>query len=148
MKMKKRILATILCICTLFGMVGAYSASADNLTPADDFLELGNTLDWKNIATISLAMSYNNGTITSEGRVTGQSGTTKITASFVLAKQGANGVFSVVDSWSASSDSIMLSSSRTTSGMTAGTYKLTVTTTVTRNGTNETVTESLTKTLS
>jgi len=91
---------------------------------------------WENAATITLNMSFSNGTITSTGRVNGKNGTTAISATFVLAKRNANGTFTEVDRWTARNGDIamLLSTSRTTRNQSAGTYRLSVSASVTRNG--------------
>lgn len=137
--MKKRVSLTLLCVCLLIGTIG-FTTTAAEVEEIEPF--------WQNAAAITLDMSRNGGTVTSSGRIAGQAGTTAISASFTLARQNANGTFTNVDSWTASSNSMLVSSSRSTTGQSAGTYRLSVSASVTRNGTIETVFESHTMTLS
>ncbi|MDR2569454.1 MAG: hypothetical protein LBD23_04025 [Oscillospiraceae bacterium] len=124
--MKKRFLAIILCVGILMMAVGSPIAQAR----------------WTHLRSINLNMSHRNNTITSSTSISGLSGTTRITASFIL-EVLVNGQYQHVDSWSASSNSILLSNTRETSNCSARTYRLRVTATVTRNGTNETVSDSI-----
>ena len=134
--MVKRAILTVVCFVLIVGLVGNYSAIA--VTQREEFV-----IDplWDNAATISLDMTFSNGTITSTGRVNGKNGTTAISATFVLARRNANGTFTEVDKWSAKNGSIamLLSTSRSTRNQSAGTYRLSVTASVTRNGKVETV---------
>jgi hypothetical protein len=128
--MKKRILATILCLCIVIGAIGVPIAQAK----------------WTNTQTITLGMSLNNGTITSEGTVVGKSGTTNISVTYTLEKL-VNNNYTYVDSWPASSTSIYLGKSNNTYNCTGGTYKLTVIGTVTKGGVVEDIENWFTKTL-
>lgn len=135
--MRKRIVSIVVCLVLILGFGGNYTAIAAS-TNREAIIEPF----WENAATISLDMSFRNGTITSTGRVNGQTGTTAISATFVLARRNANGTFSEVDRWTASNGPIpmLLSTSRSTRNQTAGTYRLSVTASVTRNGRVEVVT--------
>ena len=141
--MKKRILATILCVCVVVGSLGVPIAQASSVD-ADTNKEPASTARWTNTATISIDMKLSNGTITSEGQILGKAGTTRISVTFTLDKL-VNGVYKYVDSWSASSNSMLCSSSHKTSGCTSGTYKLTVKGTVTKDGYAEPIEDWLTK---
>ena len=141
-KMKKRILATILCICVVTGAVGvpiaqAGWADADTAAPPSR---------WTNTSLITLNMSLNNGTITSSGQVVGKTGTTRISVIFTLEKL-VGGRYVYVDSWSASSSSMICSSTRDTKNCTSGTYKLTVAGTVTKDNYAEPIEDWLVKNL-
>jgi len=135
--MFKRIVIIAVCFVLLTGFAGNYSADAVELKSQEHVI----TPDWENVLSVSLDMSFSNGTITSTGTVRGQSGTTAITATFVLARRNANGTFTEVDRWIAVNGNIpsILTSSRTTQNQPAGTYRLSITTSVTRNGKTETV---------
>jgi len=126
----------------MMGIVGIPIAQADW---ADANNAAGPTR-WTNTATIALAMSMNNGTITSEGQILGKAGTTRISVTFTLEKL-VNGKYSYVDSWSASSNSMICNSSHPTSNCTSGTYRLTVKGTVTKDNYAEPIEYSLTKNL-
>ena len=139
--MKKRILATILCICVVTGTIGvpivqARWADTDTAAPPSR---------WTNTSIITLDMSFKNGTITSSGLVIGKTGTTRISVLFTLEKL-VNGKYTYVDSWSASSNSSTCSSTHDTKNCTSGTYKLTVTGTVTKDNYAEPIEDWLIKT--
>jgi len=127
----------------LVGFVGSYSASG-----VTSRQEHGVELLWENVASIFLDMKFSNGIITSTGTVTGKSGTTAISATFILERRNTNGTFTEVDRWTANHGSItmLLSTSRSTRNQSAGTYRLSVIATVTRNGKLETVTGNHTTT--
>jgi len=133
--MVKRIATGIVCLVLLAGLFGNYSAIAVERQ------EFTNELLWQNAANISLGMTFSNGTITSTGRVNGNNGTTAISATFVLARRNTNGTFTEVDRWTAKNGNVamLLSTSRTTRNLSAGTYRLSVTANVTLNGKVETV---------
>jgi len=137
----KRVITVVVCFVLFAGFIGSYSAIATDKAE-ERYIDFN--LLWENAATISLDMTFANGTITSTGRVNGQNGTTTISATFVIARRNANGTFSEVDRWTARNGSItmLLSTSRTTRNQSAGTYRLSVTASVTRNGRVETVTGS------
>jgi len=137
MYLVKRVVFFTVCLVLLSGVVGNFTASAGELKQEEPVVELL----WENTASISLHMSFSNGTITSTGRVNGQNGTTAISATFVLARRNANGTFTEVDRWSATNGVLpmQLSTSRTTRNQPTGTYRLSVTAQVTRNGKTETV---------
>jgi len=143
MRTKKRILVMILCVCAVIGATGVPAASA-----APEFYEMPIEPFWQNAATIALNMTFSGGAVNSSGAVTGQVGTTGITAFFTLHRQNANGTFSLVYSWSATNGdtAMILLSSRTTPNQTAGTFRLSVNAGVTRNGWTEIVSESHTMT--
>ena len=126
--MKKRILATILCVCIVIGAVGATTAQAR----------------WTNTSSISLDMSLSSGTMSSEGTVFGKAGTTMIEVTFTLEKL-VSGKYSPVDSWQASSYSMFVGSNRYTSSCTSGTYKLSISGTVTKDGYAEPIEDWLIK---
>ena len=128
--MKKRFLATILCICLVVSVLGVPIAQAR----------------WTNTASITLDMSISNGTITSKGTIRGNSGTSNIAATYTLEKL-VSGKYTYVDSWSDSSSSFYFSNTHTTSNCTSGTYKLTVTGTVTKDGYAEPIEDWLSKPL-
>ena len=128
--MKKRILATLLCLCIVIGAIGVPIAQAK----------------WSNTQTVSLAMSLSGNTLTSEGTVVGKSGTTDISVTYTLEKL-VNNKYTYVDSWTANSSSIYLGKTNYTYNCTSGTYKLTVIGTVTKGGVVEDIENSFTKTL-
>ena len=128
--MKRQVIAVILCIGFLLVAVGTPIALAR----------------WTHLESITLNISRSSSTITSSTTITGQPGTTKISASYKLEKL-VNGNYQSVDTWTASSSSETLFNSRKTTNCTAGTYKLSVTATITRDGTKETVTDSRVKTV-
>jgi hypothetical protein len=138
--MKKRIIAAILCVCALFGAISIPSATASAVQPGAVI-----TPEWTNVNSIKLNMSFNNGTITSEGTVTGYSGTTYISVSFTLEKQ-ESGQYKYVDSWTASSTTMLLGNSHSTPKCTAGIYRLSISGTAMRNGTAESFSDWLVKT--
>ena len=139
--MKKRILATILSVCVVMGTIGIPIAQA-NWTGAEK--EAAATR-WVNTSTIALAMSFSSGTITSSGQILGDQGTTRIAVTFTLDKL-VNGKYEYQDSWSASSSSMLCSSTNKTSSCTSGTYKLSVKGTVTKNNYAEPIEDWLIKT--
>ena len=128
--MTKRILVFFLCIGMLWVTVGSPVASA-RLT---------------HLRSISMNMARSNNVVTSATRIEGQSGTTSITAQFIL-EMLVNGNYQRVDMWSASSTSSTLNNTRETKNCGAGTYRLRVNVMVTRNGTSEIFSESLVKAL-
>ena len=128
--MKKRIMATILCLCIVISVIGVPVAHAK----------------WSNTQSIALALNLSGGTITSEGMVIGKSGTTNISATFLLEKYVSN-QYVYVDSWSDSSNSYVLANSHKTYNCTSGTYRLTITGTVTKGSVVEDIENSFTKTL-
>ena len=157
--MKQKVLAAILFVCVTIGVIGSPVAAAvddeygwtgvqvpvmADLEVMPGYIEIAPL--WEIISTLRLDMSFNNGVITSNGSVSGRAGTTSISATYTLERQQANGTFQRVDSWSANSNSMILTSSRTTSNMIRGTYRLSVTVTATRNGVVETASETLTRT--
>lgn len=102
---------------------------------------------WQNVQHIVLDLQFTGSTAECSGVVRGNSGTTRITATFTLERQNANGTWSSVASWSESADDSLLTfsashSSVTTTGNT--TYRLRVTALVTRNGVTEVATFSVT----
>jgi len=133
--MVKRVVVFALCLVLLAGFACNYSSIAVERQV------FSNELLWQNVANISLGMTFSNGTITSTGRVNGNNGTTAISATFVLARRNANGTFTEVDRWTARNGNIamLLSTSRMTRNLSAGTYRLSVTANVTLNGKVETV---------
>ena len=141
--MRKRFVSSILCLVIVIVAMGVPLASAVNLKSVD--LSEGPKTRWQHTRSIALDMSFNNRTITSNGTITGHTGTTGISAIFILERL-VNNQYEFVDSWTATSSTIILTSSRTTQNCDRGTYKLSVTAWVTRNGTLETVSDSLTKT--
>ncbi|MCL2627086.1 MAG: hypothetical protein FWD44_00100 [Oscillospiraceae bacterium] len=132
--MMKRIFAFALCIIIVGSVIGTSIATA-TIQPL-----------WSNLRVLELHTSRSNNTVTSSTTVIGQSGTTRISASYTLEKW-ENYRYQPVDSWSASSNSASLLNTRTTPNCSAGTYRLRVTVTVTRNGTIETVSDLLVKAL-
>ena len=140
--MKKRILAAIICICVVAGSLGVPIAQASQVGENKEF---ATTTRWTNTATISLDMKLSSGTITSEGQILGKAGTTRISVTFTLEKL-VSGKYQYVDSWTASSNSMLCSSSNKTSGCTSGTYKLTVRGTVTKDNYAEPIEDWLIKT--
>ena len=138
--MRKRYLAFILFVCVLV-VLGTPIAQASTFT--DD--RVSEQTRWTNTATILLAMSYSNGTITSEGQIVGKAGTTKISVSFTLEKL-VSGKYQYVDSWSASNNSMYCTSSHKTYNCSTGTYKLSLSGTVTKDNYAEPVESWLIKT--
>ena len=128
--MRKRIIATLLCIIIVFGIF---------TVPAQ--------ARWTNCASISLAMSLKNGTVSWSGSIEGNSDTIYISASYTLEKLGTNGNYNLVGYWS------NLNTTRTTldSGSsvtnTSGTYKLTLSGTVQSSTYSEPITASFIKVL-
>jgi len=140
--MKKRVLAAILCFCVVVGTIGVPIAQAGF---EDAYKEPITTKRWTNTATIALAMSFSGGTVTSEGQILGKAGTTRISVTFTLEKL-VSGKYQYVDSWPASSNSMLCSSSHKTASCTSGTYKLTVNGTVTKDNYAEPIEDWLIKT--
>lgn len=138
---KNRILATILCIFTVIGTVCAPISQAS----AYDEARTASTPRWVNTATITLDMKFSNSTITSEGQILGNAGTTDISVNFTLEKLNG-GKYNLVDSWAASNNAMYCTSSRKTTNCTTGTYKLTVSGTVTKNNYAEPIELSMVKT--
>jgi hypothetical protein len=141
--MKNRVLVSVLCVCTLLAAIGLPGVAA---TAADQRTVTSPSLRWANVNSIKLGMSLSGGKVTSEGTVTGYSGTTAITAAFTLEKL-INGKYEYVDSWSSSSSTMLLSCSRSTSNCTSGTYKLSISGTATRNGVIESFADWLIKSI-
>jgi hypothetical protein len=115
--------------------------SAEAATPDADI-----SPRWMNVNSIKLNMSLDNKEVTSNGTVTGYSGTTYISATFSLEKL-IGGQYQPVDTWYASTATMLLSSSYITSNCTAGSYRLSVSGTATRNGIVEPFSDWLIKTL-
>ena len=128
--MKKRILATVLCLCLVMGVIGVPFAQAK----------------WSNTSSIALDMSLSSGTITSKGTVVGKTGTSDISVTYTLEKL-VGGRYTHVDSWSASSSSMLSSKTNYTSNCTSGTYKLSISGTVTKDGYIEDIDDWFTKNL-
>ena len=128
--MKKRILAVFLCLCIAIGAIGVPIAHAK----------------WTNTQTIALSLQMSNGTITSEGSVIGKTGTSSISATFLLEKYVGN-QYVYVDSWSDNSNSSIFLCTHKTYNCTSGTYRLTITGSVTKSGVVEDIENSFTKTL-
>ena len=139
--MKKRILATILCLSIAMVAIGVPITQAS----AQEDARSASPTRWTNTATITLGMSYSGCTITSDGQILGNAGTSNISVKFTLEKL-VDGKYKLLDSWSASSNSMLCSCSHKTSNCTAGTYKLTVAGTVTKNNYAEPIEYSITKT--
>ena len=141
--MVKRVSLVLLCVLVIVGISGFSSPNVTAKTNESALapLVLEFVPFWQNAATITLDMSLSGGNLRSSGVVTGQAGTTGITANFTLERQNANGTFSQIDRWSANNGAspMVLSSSRSTASQTAGTYRISVTARVTRNGVTETV---------
>lgn len=137
----KRIMITVVCLCLILGAnVNAMAAETRANTAVMGFEPL-----WQNVASIGLNMTFSNGTVTSTSTVSGQAGTTAISATFTLSRRNTNGTLTAVDTWTAThgTNTRVLTSLRTTRNQSAGTYQLRISASVTRNGTVETVTESL-----
>lgn len=132
----KKVLAAILSVCVMLSItvvpVSAVEQGIIGIQPL-----------WTNTNSINLALSYSGSTATWSGVIQGQPGTTKIEATFTLAKKNTNGTYTNLKSWTASSSNFLLSATNTYSSVSSGTtYRITVTSKVTRNGTTETVTTS------
>lgn len=81
---------------------------------------------WTNTSSVTVSISF--------------SGTTKITADFVLERKNSNGTYTVVKTFpTKTTNSASLRFSDTATITTGYTYRLSLSATVTRNGTNETV---------
>lgn len=128
--MKRKLLAIILCIGILGVAIGAPIAQAR----------------WTHLRSMTLNLSRSNNTVTSSTTIMGQSGTTRISASFIL-ERVVNGQYQQIDTWTASSNSTSLTNTRETSNCPSGIYRLRVTAIITRNGTTETVPDSLVRAL-
>jgi hypothetical protein len=106
----------------------------------------GLTRRWSNIQEIRLVLSFSGGRATADGTVTGNSDTSKITATYSL-KEGSGSNWTTVHTWTTkSTSSRSLGFSDSTSAQSGKTYRLYVTTTVTNSsGNSETVTDYLEK---
>lgn len=95
---------------------------------------------WTNTSSVTVSISFSGTTATCSGIIDGFSGTTKITADFVLERKNSNGTYTVVKTFpTKTANSASLRFSDTATITTGYTYRLSVSATVTRNGTNETV---------
>lgn len=137
--MKKRLTAAIVCVCVMLGMMYMPAVAATNF--------IGIAPMWENTSDITLALSYSSGTVKWNSTIVGEPNTTKITATFTLYKINANGTYTSLGTWDASSTTLRLTTSGSATGS-AGTYKISVTAKVTRNGTTETVDNSFETALS
>lgn len=121
--MKRRVIATILTFCLICaGVTMTAAASQPSIVPL-----------WDNASGVTLGLTKSGSNVNWCGTITGKSGTTKITATYILYKL-TDGSYKFVDSWYKSGTSATLRSSGTASGCTSGTYKLSVSGVVTRNG--------------
>lgn len=137
--MKKRLTAAIVCVCVMLGMMHIPTVAATS------FLDIAPM--WVNTSDISLGLYYESGTVKWNSSIVGEPNTTKITATFTLYKKNANGTYTSLGTWDASSTTLRLTASGSATGS-AGTYKISVTAKVTRNGTTETVDNSFETALS
>lgn len=128
--MKKRIFTALLCLIMVFSIFSIPAQAR-----------------WTNCASISLGISYSNGTVSWTGRIEGNSDTTKITANYTLEKLGSDGKYAVVDTWTGLSTTTrtILNSSGSASG-TSGTYRLTLSGTVQSATYSEPISSSVVRT--
>ena len=131
--MKKRFIAAIVSVCVMLGMASAPAVAVGGFIPITPY--------WLNVSEISFTMSRTSGTVNWSSTIYGLSGTTSITATYMLYKKDSGGNYTSLGTWNASSTTQKLTASGSATGA-AGTYKITVTAKVTRNGTTETVDNS------
>ncbi|MCL2083311.1 MAG: hypothetical protein FWH04_08790 [Oscillospiraceae bacterium] len=144
--MKKRCIAALAMAVVLLYGVCPFASAAFSSEEAIASDENSSPTRWANVSSVNLGLSFSGTTATCSGSITGYSGTTKITATYVLRRKNSNGTYTVVKTFPTQTvNGSTLRFSGTASITTGYTYRLTVTATVTRNGTNETVTNWLEK---
>lgn len=94
---------------------------------------------WVNTNDVKLELGFANGSAQCTGRVTGNIGTSKITATFILERKNSNGTYSFEKSWSESVNGRTLTFSDTYAVTKGYTYRLSVTATVTKDEVTETI---------
>ena len=101
------------------------------------------TPQWINTNEIRLDLRFAGGNAECTGRITGLTGTSGITATFLLERRNSNGAYSFVRSWSVSATGRHLTFFGTNPVSSGFTYRLSVIAEVTRNGFAETVSTSV-----
>lgn len=140
--MKTRVFAVVVCLCMICSMSGIHAIAAT--PPQDSPIDIQPF--WVSTDSISLTLSYSGGNANWAGKIQGKIGTTKITATFTLEKKNANGTYTALKSWTASSNNDLLTTSGSYGVSSGSTYRISVTATVTpKTGTSETVSDSLEK---
>jgi len=145
-KMKRAIIiVTVLVMVFSLGVVSASTAPSNN---AIKEIPPDMELDWANVTSISLGISYSGTTATCSGLIRGISSVNSISATFTLRRVNANGTTTLVRTWSESSSTSSLNFSGTYSLVSRGeTYRLEVVATVTTtSGSSETVRDSFERT--
>lgn len=140
--MKSRIFATFICMCLLCST----SSIPVNAATLPQTSQIGIQPFWSSTESITLTLSYSGGNANWTGGIQGKVGTTKITATFTLAKKNSNGTYTTLKTWTESSNSDILFTSGSYAVSSGSTYRISVTTTVTpKSGTSETVSDSMEK---
>lgn len=144
--MKKRIFTAF------FSLIMVFSISAlPTQAIAQDTIAQETTIiapRWTNCASIALAMSYSDGTISWSGSIQGYRDTTKITANYTLEKRNSNGKYTFVDSWTGLSGTRYILNSSGSASDTKGTYRLTLSGTVQTDTYSESISSTCIKTFS
>jgi len=147
MKVKKIVRLTVLLLFVMMFAIQAIPVSAQTAPLAIDESEASmGYIDiapfWDNVNNISLSMGYRGDAIGCSGIIRAATGSTSISATFTLARRTVFGTWTTVETWTASSNSSLLTWSGSAPGSRGITYRLSVTATVVRNGVSETVTTS------
>ncbi|GHV06025.1 hypothetical protein FACS1894217_03910 [Clostridia bacterium] len=124
--MGKRIMAMVVALGMVLS-VGAISFAVEATTPF-----------WANVNTINASISFSSGNAVCSVTILGKAGTTSISATCTLQRKVGTS-YITVGSWSASSSSQTLSSSKSYAATSGQTYRLSVTAKVTKSGTVENI---------
>jgi hypothetical protein len=144
--MKRAIIIVMVFVMVL--SLGVVSVSAATNNNAIKEIPPDMELDWANVTSISLGISYSGTTATCSGLIRGISSVNSISATFTLRRVNANGTTTLVRTWSESSSTSSLNFSGSHSPVSKGeTYRLEVSAVVTTtSGGRETVWDSVTRT--
>lgn len=134
----KKCTLLLLSIVLLLSMGSAAFAADDFETPSSPADIMG--VQWANIDSFKVDLSFEGSNGYCSARVIGKSGTTRIIGKVVLARKNINGTYTTIKTWNnldVFDDSLFDETYYVSLGYT---YRLTATATVYRNGTAETVT--------
>jgi hypothetical protein len=137
--------STIILIFAMLVSLGAISTSANTAikeNPPDA------SIDWANVNSISLTLSFSGTTANCSGRISGRSDVNSILATFTLRRVNSDGTTTFLRNWASSSNTSSLNFSASHSPVTKGeTYRLEVSAVVTTtSGGREMVWDSVERT--
>lgn len=141
MKIKKVAAFLVIGMLSLNQDIPVFAEVAPNLAQGIA-VETPITPMWENTNDVRLDLYFVDGEAECVGIINGISGTSKISATFKLERKGLFG-WSLVNSWSKSSNGDSLSFFETDAVSKGSTYRLSVTAKVTTNGVTETVSTSV-----